>query len=188
MKIIIVGAGIGGLSTYLALKKHISPLDPSLQIRIFESHSSPHSQALASGGGLGLAPNGQRSIASITNNAVSHLQSRGFAARSMTFRNDKGGLLGVMKTGRSQRYGYDMLMMTRAEVHDVLLKEVENEDIVRWGIKVTNVKEVDEGEGGVMLELADGTSEKADLVIGADGVRSIVKDCLFRGEYQAQYE
>lgn len=40
-----------------------------------------------------------------------------------------------------------------------------------WGIEVLGVKLQDDGTE-VIVEFADGTTEIADLVIGADGIRS----------------
>ena len=185
MKIIIVGAGIGGLSAYHALKKHLASLESTLSIVLVESHESPAAQSQFIGGGLGLAPNGLRAIASIAGQeAVAHIQERAYPGSQMTFRNASGKLLGQMSVGRGERYGYTMSMLPRAVVHEALLPGIPESD-VRWGVKVVGVKE---NEENVMVEFADDTSETADLVIGADGVRSVVKESLFKGQFQAEYE
>lgn len=188
MKIIIVGAGIGGLSAYLALKKHLTALT-TLSITLVEAYPSPsqHVYSLL-GNGLGLAPNGLRAIDSITSGAVPHIYAHGYTkGSSMTFRNAKGKHLGTMGLGMEQRYGYSMTMLPRAVVHEALLKEVDAKDI-KWGIRVVAVREFDDGEGGIIVQYEDGTEQAADLVIGADGVRSFVKRSLFNGDYEAQYE
>ena len=77
-----------------------------------------------------------------------------------------------------------MVLLRRAVVHNALLEEIP-EDAVVWGKKV---KSVTETEAGVTVEFADGSVEKADLVIGADGVRSIVRECIFDNQYPATYE
>jgi len=191
MKIIVVGAGIGGLSAYLALKKHLASIFDSttLSITLVEAYPSPsqHTYAVV-GNGLGLAPNGLRAIASVTSAAVPYIYSHGYSKGSlMTFRNAKGRTLGKMHFGREERYGYSMCMVPRAVVHEALLKEVDAKDI-RWGVRVVGLRDVDEGEGGTVVLYEDGTEETADLVIGADGVRSVVKKSLFRGNFEAQYE
>jgi len=180
MKILIVGGGIGGLSTYHSLKKHL-PASNVSSITILESHDSP---ARTLGGGLGLAPNGQRAIASIAPNALTYIHERAFPGSQMTFRNSSGGLLGVFNAGRKERYGYEMVMLPRPVVHAALLSTIPEKDI-RWGVKVKTVR-----ESGIRVEVecADGSTEMADLVIGADGVRSAVKASLFNGEFDAEYE
>ena len=198
MKIVIVGAGIGGLSTYLALKKHLSSLNPSLfsdsgsdsekekfSISLVESHASPTSQSSFIGGGLGFAPNGLRAIASLSPNAVERIQALSFPSSHMVFRNAQGKTLGTLRFGSRERYDYEMCMLPRAVLHEALLAEMEDANI-KWGMRVVGIKELE--QGGIVLEYADGTMETADLVIGADGVRSVVKDYLLSGQYQCQYE
>lgn len=191
MKIIVVGAGIGGLSAYLALKKHLASIfdSTSLSITVVEAYPSPsqHTYALV-GNGLGLAPNGLRAIASVTSAAIPYIYSHGYPKGSlMTFRNAKGRTLGRMHFGREERYGYSMCMVPRAVVHEALLKEADVKDI-RWGVKVVGLQDVEGDEGGIVVRYEDGTEETADLVIGADGVRSVVKKSLFNGNFEAQYE
>lgn len=191
MKIVIVGAGIGGLSTYLALKKHISSISHSvsdsekLSISLVESHPSPMSQASFMGGGLGLAPNGLLAIASLSQSAIKRIQSCSFPNSCMVFRNAQGNTLGTLRFGSRERYGYEMCMLPRDVLHEALLAEIDDENI-KWDTKVVGIKELE--QGGIVLEYADGTIETADLVIGADGVRSVVKDYLFNGQYQCRYE
>lgn len=89
-----------------------------------------------------------------------------------------------------------MVMVGRGVVHDALMGVgvaskaggVPPED-VEWGRKVRGVREMVTDDGvEVEVEFCDGSVERADLVIGADGVRSVVRECMFEGKYPAQYE
>ncbi|GLB45283.1 putative extracellular salicylate hydroxylase monooxygenase [Lyophyllum shimeji] len=183
MKIVIIGAGIGGLSAYHALRKYLAHA-PGVTIKIYESHGSPASTNSNVGGGLGLAPNGLRAIASVSPGAADYIQTHGFPGPIMTFRNSSGRLLGQFWSGRKERYGFDQLMLRRATVHEALLQDMPA-DAVIWGTPVQSVRETKEG---VEITFADGTSETADLVLGADGVRSVVRKCNFEDQYPATYD
>ena len=183
MKILIVGGGIGGLAVYCALRKHLGDTT-GISINIVESHESP-ARTRSIGGGLGIAPNGLQAISSISSEAVSYLLNDGFQLSSMTFRNSKGRWLGQIGFN-SQRTKFPMVMMRRASICEALLPGLRQED-VRWGLEVLSVKLQDDG-AGVIVEFADGTTETADLVIGADGMRSKVKGSLFKGELPAVYQ
>lgn len=187
MKVIIIGAGIGGLSVYHALQKHLAatascPL--SVNIKLYETYGSPTSTTSNIGGGLGLAPNGLRAIASVSKNAVNCIQEHGFPGAIIAFRNSTGRLLGQYWNGRSERYGFNQLMLRRSIVHEALLQDIPPNAVV-WGTKVQSIRETSDG---VEVTFADGSSEKADLVIGADGVRSVVRECMFENKYPAEYE
>ncbi|KAJ7760707.1 hypothetical protein DFH07DRAFT_867829 [Mycena maculata] len=184
MKIIIVGGGIGGLAAYLALRKHLADASPPVTILVFEAHKSITSISSTIGGGLGLAPNGLRAISRISPDAAAYIEERGFAGEVMTFRNSHGALLGRLRIGRKARYGIGELMLPRATVHDALLQEL-RPGAVSWGSRVRYVKE---NRDGVEVTLEDGTVETADLVIGADGVRSVVREAVFGQRYDAKYE
>ncbi|KAJ6570075.1 hypothetical protein DFH09DRAFT_421418 [Mycena vulgaris] len=184
MKIIIVGGGIGGIAAYHALRKHLADASPPVSIVVFESHESMTSTSSIIGGGLGLAPNGLRAISRISPDAAAYIEERGFPGEVMTFRNSKGTLLGRFRAGRRARYGLGELMLPRATVHDALVQEL-RPGAVAWGKKVRYVKE---NRDGVEVTLEDGTIETADLVIGADGVRSVVREAIFGQRYDATYE
>ncbi|KAF8146514.1 hypothetical protein K438DRAFT_1910669 [Mycena galopus ATCC 62051] len=184
MKIIIVGAGIGGVAAYHALRKHLADASPPVSILVLESHETTASVSSAIGGGLGLAPNGLRAIASISSDAAAYVEERGCPGEVMTFRNSKGKLLGKFRIGRKARYGFGELMLPRATVHDALLRELAP-DAVAWNQKVRCVKE---GPDGVDVTLENGTVERADLLIGADGVRSVVREAIFGEKNHAVYE
>jgi len=86
--------------------------------------------------------------------------------------------------GKGERYGYPQMMLPRAVVHEALLAEVP-EGAIGWGKKVKAVRET---LYGVEVDFEDGAVEKADLVIGADGVRSIVREAVVGSNYPAHYE
>jgi 2-polyprenyl-6-methoxyphenol hydroxylase-like FAD-dependent oxidoreductase len=184
MKIVIVGGGIGGLATYLALQKYLSDVSPPVTIKVYESHPDPTSTTMTIGGGLGLAPNGMRAINDISGPAAEIIDTTGFHGSGVTLRNSKGKLLGRFKMTRKERYGYDQLFLARAEVHQAFVRQVPDSS-VEWGKKVTKAKESDEG---VELTFEDGSVESADLVIGADGVRSIIREAILGDGYDAEYQ
>lgn len=183
MKIIILGGGIAGLSAYLALQKHLSNSSQPVTIKVYESHLSPSSEA-PPGGGLGIAPNGLRALASVSKKAAEYIQSHGFTRAIMTFRNSAGVSLGEYYNGREERYGFSQVLLRRSVVHEALLEDIP-QGTVEWGQKAISVREV---EDGVEVEFSDRTMDKADLVIGADGVKSIARQGVFGQEYLAKYE
>lgn len=189
MRVIIVGAGIGGLSTYLALKKHLVNSDSNISLTILESKLTPpkfQSGSIA-GSAIAFPPNGLRALASFSPIALAHVQSHAFTmASNVTFRSSSGKALGTMNFGSAERYGYGTSMLPRVVLHNALLKEVNDMDI-RWGVKVTSIREVETGEGGILVECEGGDIEQADLVIGADGVHSVVKDHVFKDKYQTEF-
>ena len=183
MKILIVGCGIGGLAIYRALRKHLADT-PGISIKVVDSHERP-TRTRSVGGGIAIAPNGLRAINSLSPEAVSYLQKDGFQFSSITHRNGKSSLLGQM-TVDPQRYKFPMMIIRRAAICEALLPGLREED-VRWELEVLKVELQDDG-AGVIVEFADGTKETVDLVIGADGMRSKVKDSLFKGQLPAVYE
>jgi 2-polyprenyl-6-methoxyphenol hydroxylase-like FAD-dependent oxidoreductase len=102
----------------------------------------------------------------------------------MTMRNSAGALLGRLVVGKALRYGYPQMMLSRAAVHEALLAEVPD-GTIGWGKKVTAVRET---AAGVEVEFEDGLVETADLVIGADGVWSRVREAVVGREYPVHYE
>ncbi|PPQ70315.1 hypothetical protein CVT24_013010 [Panaeolus cyanescens] len=184
MKIIIIGAGIGGLSTYLSLKKHLAGLPSGpVTIKLVESHKSPAQQARFVGGGLGLGPNGLRAISSFSPAAVRFIQRHGFPVTEMSFCNAEGKLLTKVRLDSQEKHGFKTLMLPRALVLQALLQDVDF-GAIHWATTVLRVRECG---SQVAVDYVDGTTETADLVIGADGVRSVVKKSMFGGRYEPSY-
>jgi 2-polyprenyl-6-methoxyphenol hydroxylase-like FAD-dependent oxidoreductase len=186
MKVIIIGAGIGGLTSYLGLQKMLGDLnlDPAPTIKVYEAHANPTLAASRIGGGLGLGPNGLRTLATLCPAAVQQIQTKGFESHFMTIRNSKGWLLGRRWVGKGGRYTYPQMMLARQTVHEAILAEVPA-GVVQWGKRL---KAITEKETGVEVEFEDGLVEHADLVIGADGVKSLVREAVVGTEYPASYE
>jgi 2-polyprenyl-6-methoxyphenol hydroxylase-like FAD-dependent oxidoreductase len=181
MKILIIGGGIGGLAMYHAIRKH---LPESVTVKIFEAYPSATTTKNNIGGGLGLAPNGLRALASLSEEISDYIMERGLGDPIFSFRNSTGRSVGRFSGGSKERYGFDQMLLPRAVVHDAVLIGVPD-GVVEWQKRA---KEVRETEKGVEVEFEDGTVETGDLVIGADGVKSVVRKAIFGDQYPPQYE
>ncbi|PHH90143.1 hypothetical protein CDD83_4425 [Cordyceps sp. RAO-2017] len=70
-----------------------------------------------------------------------------------------------------------MLALERRELIQILYEELPDKSKVLLGRAVAGIRQ---SENGVEVELADGTSQRGDLVIGADGVHSIVREAMWQ--------
>ncbi|KAK7461126.1 hypothetical protein VKT23_009053 [Stygiomarasmius scandens] len=182
MKIIVIGAGIGGLCTYQALRKN---LPPSTVIDIYEAYPSALATNGLIGGGLSLAPNGQRALSAISPSVLSYILARGYSNPNVTFRNNFGQMVCQMPFGSKERYGFQTILCPRATVHEALLLDDDIHQNIHWNRKVERVFETD---NSVRVQFQDGIIETCDILIGADGSRSICRNALYDQEYAPRYD
>jgi salicylate hydroxylase/6-hydroxynicotinate 3-monooxygenase len=76
------------------------------------------------------------------------------------------------------RYGAPYLCVHRGDLHDAIASAVDPQCIY-FGRKLVGLEQ---HAGQVTLEFSDGTRERADAVIGADGVHSQVREILLGAE------
>ncbi|KAF4339045.1 monooxygenase FAD-binding [Fusarium beomiforme] len=167
LEVAIAGGGIAGLITAIALLKH-----PHVNVQVYER--APEFKEI--GASIALGPNGLRTLERL---GVENALAEGFAQRQ------KSGYYHMIyrhwKTGEVIDYDVHNSVDTRkhatarfhrAHLHQALLENVP-EGVVHLGKTTVDVK-ADPDEGAT-LYFEDGTTATADIVIGADGLRSRVR-------------
>lgn len=163
-KVIIIGGGVGGLCTAIALR----------QIGIETTVYERADQFGDVGSGL-----------SIWANAVSALRRLGVADEAIAagakiqrgqIRARTGKVLATTEPGELERmFGEPSIVIHRTVLHQVLLNALPTET-VHLGAACTRVEQ--DGTG-VTATFADGRQARADMLVGADGVRSVIRQQLF---------
>lgn len=74
------------------------------------------------------------------------------------------------------RSGYDFLMFSRPDMHHLLLAQVPPEKV----LMKKRVLSIEQNEHGVMVRVADGSTYHGDILVGADGAYSGVRQGLFK--------
>jgi len=216
MRIIIVGGGIAGLSTYLHLRKHL-PEHVEHSITIYESHKPRSASSSTStpnhpnqsvnldalsestavvGGGLGISPNGMRVLHDLSLDLHDRVVAQGFPAKKFVFKGANNWTLGMHSTSDKDLRDHDdteevCIASSRHGLWHTLRQytlEKYGQDMIKHG-KVTEVTRNDAKSGGrVRVEIVHERGQKgtefADLVIGADGVKSVVRKALFGDDQQ----
>jgi len=176
-RVLIVGAGLGGLTAALAM------LQRGLEVEVYEQ-----SQELAPvGAGIQLGPNGMRILDSL--GVTSKLAESWVLADGKELRLwNTGQRWPVFDLGQVSvsRYGHPYIMIHRAELHAVLVAAVRalKPDAIRLGCEV---RTCDQTGGEVRLHLAGGGVRVGSVLVGADGVHSVVRRALFGDDAQPEF-
>lgn len=161
MRIGLVGGGIGGLSAAVALRKF------GLDVHVFEQAGAFREVGAA----LGVGPNAVKVLRQL--GLEDALKSRGFEAEHFEGRNWTTGeklFQRPMKGFSSERYGAGHYQVHRADLLDLLARAL-TDTPVELGSRCVAVSSVSDG---ATIILNDGRRETFDLIVGCDGLHSMV--------------
>ena len=167
LDIAIVGAGMGGLAVAGTLRRA-----GFTNVAVYEQAS----RFARIGAGIQMMPNSMKVLRGI--GVEERLRRTAFAPFSHLNRDGYTGEVTVELPMPESLYGAPYLCMHRADLHDALASVVPSE-IIHLNKKLTGLIETDKR---VTLSFADATQANADLVIGADGVHSTVRDIIIGPE------
>lgn len=165
----IVGGGIGGLTTALALLRR------GFDVSVFEQ--APQLQEV--GAGLQISPNGVRVLCSL--GMEKELLEASFEPQGKEIRLWNTGdtwKLFDLGTESVKRYGFPYITVHRNDLHQLLVKAVQaiKPDAVHLGSRSISVEQ---DATGVTVEFEGKPSRRFDVLIGADGVHSRIREQLF---------
>jgi 2-polyprenyl-6-methoxyphenol hydroxylase-like FAD-dependent oxidoreductase len=164
MRAVVVGAGIGGLATAIALER--AGAEPIVIERAPELHDA--------GFGLVLSANAVTALRSL--GLLEGVAARGTRVRRAEIRNPRDELLTLFDY---EALGWETYGILRTKLQRAMLEVAPTERLL-LGTTCVDVTE----DGQVFVE--DGDPVIADIVVGADGIRSAVRRSLF-GEEPLRY-
>ena len=172
LHILLVGAGLGGLTTAIALQR------AGVRVSIYEQ-----APALAEvGAGLALASNGSLILQHLGLGAVladlAVVPERGAVKHFRTGRT----LVDIPRdTFQVERFGAPYCQIHRNDLHQALVAAVQSHDrnCLHLGCAL---EDFGQDENGVTALFSNGQTARADVLVGCDGIRSTVRARLFGTE------
>ena len=162
----IIGAGLGGLTLALSLNRFgINP-------KLYELRTPDYDF----GGAIMLSPNALRILDKL--GVYERVKSKGYSFENLTFTKDHTHEnTGVYHFGQKEKYGYQALRIYRKDLIAEMRQIVHERGItIEYGRKYTSI--LSEDENGVRFAFDDGSSETAELLVGADGIHSKVRQYI----------
>ncbi len=169
MKIGIAGAGIGGMTAAVALQQR------GFQVVVYEQAA----ELGEVGAAITLGPNANRIFTALgLEDEVETLASA--TPHTGTLHWKTGERLAYVQRGVKNyldTYGAVTRHMHRADIHGVLVRAFDaGTDSLRLDHRLTNIEQ---DSNGVTLRFANGRSDRCDIVVACDGIKSIARDQLF---------
>jgi salicylate hydroxylase len=175
-RILIAGAGIGGLTAALALLQH------NHEVQLYEQAT----ELKEVGAGVQLSANGTRILIALGLHAAMEQIVCEPAGKEIRLWNT-GQTWPLFDLGETSvaRYGAPYWMVHRGDFHAALRDAVQRAapDAIRTGAAVTGFNQT---ATGITLHLASGEHIQGDALIGADGVHSAIRQHMF-GAGRAQF-
>lgn len=168
MKIIIAGAGIGGLSAALCLSR------VGHDVVLLEQAA----ELSEVGAGLQCGANAMQVLNYLGLNSALHEYA--VAPEAVQFLDYKtGAVLHRIELGQvyQQRYGAEYLHVHRADLQKVLLQAVEQDGNIELHTN-TKITHFEEHSDQVLVSAADGQVQSGELLVAADGIHSSIRSQL----------
>jgi 2-polyprenyl-6-methoxyphenol hydroxylase-like FAD-dependent oxidoreductase len=165
-QVIVIGGGIGGLATAIAFSRK------GWDVSVYEA--SPELRPV--GKGIWVPINAMQVLERL--GLAAHVAETGWPLQLVELRTASGTLLSTIKLNEmTARYGHSIVSILRADLVNILAKALAPQ-VLRLGSEFTHFTEE---SNQVRVHFKDGSEETADLLVGADGIHSRVREQLFPG-------
>jgi FAD-dependent urate hydroxylase len=163
-QIIIVGGGIGGLCAAIALRQI------GIGVKVYEQAEKLE----AVGAGLTLWANAIKALRKLS--VADEVIKTGAKIERAELRTANGRVLSRSAHDEFERlFGEPTIAIHRADLHDILRSALPA-DVVQLSARCSRVEQ---NESQAIVHFADSRSDQADLVVGADGIHSVIRTQLF---------
>ncbi len=167
LRVIIVGAGVGGLAAAIALDQM------GMEPVVFEASSRLEDV----GAGLTLWPNAVKAVRRLGVEAT--VEAVSMPIRRLDLRTQQGHVLARQELAVvERRFVAPLLGVHRAALHAALLHRL-GADRVRLGARLVGFEQ---DSAGVYARFEDGREAEGDVLVGADGIHSTVRTQLLRAD------
>ncbi|KAF9926176.1 hypothetical protein FBU30_004177 [Linnemannia zychae] len=163
-KVMIVGAGLGGLVLGILLEKM------GIEYDIFERSTilRPY------GAGMSVGANIMPLLEQL--DILPELKKVSLPATTMDIYSENMTLIGAMLgTEHEAEVGYGNILFSRPDFHKLLLSKIP-EHRIHYGKKVISIEQT---ETHALIRCADGQTHEGDILIGADGAYSAVRSSIY---------
>ncbi|MDQ4140226.1 MAG: FAD-dependent monooxygenase, partial [Bacteroidota bacterium] len=171
MKVAVIGGGIAGLTTAIALKQ------VGVSCDIFEA--APAIKPL--GAGLTLAANAIKALAKL--GLAEEILVQGKLIKAFNILDQKGKIITQTNSSVFQaEYGADNFAIHRADLHQVLLSRISLDNLHLN----KQIQRLEQKNSKVILHFSDDTTTETDYLLACDGIHSAVRK-IVRPEAAPRY-
>jgi FAD-dependent urate hydroxylase len=172
LKVIIIGSGMAGLAAGIAMRQ------AGYEVEIYEKTS----KLRPAGAGISLWSNGIKVLNKL--GLGKEVAAIGGEMNCMEYRNHQGEVLNqVNLMPLVEQVGQRPYPVSRTDLQQMMLTAFGEGD-VRMGMRCIEVKQ---GADSATAIFEDGSTATGDVIIGADGIHSVVREYLNDGKVEPRY-
>ena len=166
LKVAIIGAGLGGLAVAIALHKQ------AINAQVYEKAH----QLRSVGAGLSVFPNGLNTLEAIAPGIVETLKHAGSPTRMVNLRKNTGEIIMQNPQQLQEKYGQPMLQIRWSRLQEILASRLPPE-VIHLNSRCIGFEQND---SGIEVSFEQGNKEQVDLLIGADGINSTIRQAVIK--------